>query len=452
MKYFLTILIICGIISSHLSYLVSADSEDIKPQIDRSIQLYQQNLWRSQTEIQEIEEKLSPLQNQKASLESQLRLFEEQISLLNSKLLNVEIQINQKKLELAKLEEILERGEIEIQEEKSLMAKFIRLIYWEEKKYLNTENNNFQLIKLLFSNQTISQTLRELEFLTVLEKISRQIFIRLSRANEQFSQEKNNLNSKKEELSRLKNILEKEKISLLAQKEGREQILKITQGQEAEYQKILNESKLQAAESVLAMARLQNHQDLINEKLAGINELNDGQNRQFELFNKLLENNTSLDQYNLNNLIPDLKLNSRFMWPVAPSKGISAYYHDPAYQKYFGVKHNAIDIRVPQKTLVYAPANAYVEKIADNGMGYSYVILGHKEGFSTLYGHISEIMVKEGDILQMGDIIGKSGGTPGTKGAGVMTTGPHLHFEVYLNGKHVNPLDYLPLELLPSKK
>jgi murein DD-endopeptidase MepM/ murein hydrolase activator NlpD len=139
----------------------------------------------------------------------------------------------------------------------------------------------------------------------------------------------------------------------------------------------------------------------------------------------------------------------RLAWPADPGRGITAYFLDPDYEKVFSVPHYAVDYRLSQGTALTAAAPGVVYKARDNGMGYSYIMLAHSGGLTTVYGHISRILVREGDLVSAGDLIGMSGGSPGTAGAGYMTTGPHLHFEVYDNGEHRDPLAYLPLEPLP---
>ena len=131
------------------------------------------------------------------------------------------------------------------------------------------------------------------------------------------------------------------------------------------------------------------------------------------------------------------------IWPVEPLLGLSARFMDQEYEQQFGLPHYAIDIPTDQNSVVRAPADGEVVEVADNGLGYSYLILKH-QGVVTLYGHVSSFLVQQGQTVQQGDPIALSGGRPGSKGAGALSTGPHLHFETIVNGTHVDPLTLLP--------
>ena len=116
-----------------------------------------------------------------------------------------------------------------------------------------------------------------------------------------------------------------------------------------------------------------------------------------------------------------------------------------SYRGFFGVDHQGVDIVVPQGTPVRAAADGVVFLARDGGQtGYSYVLVGHRGGTATLYGHLSQISVVTGQDINHGQVLGLSGGTPGTYGAGPMTTGAHLHLEVIQKGTHVDPLLLLP--------
>ncbi len=132
-----------------------------------------------------------------------------------------------------------------------------------------------------------------------------------------------------------------------------------------------------------------------------------------------------------------------FMWPV--NGPVSAGFNDASYLKHFGFPHHAVDIVTYQGTPVQAAAKGVVFVVRDGGAkGFSYILLGHANGYTTLYGHLSVLSVQAGQEIDKGQVIGYSGGTPGTHGAGPSTTGPHLHFEVTQNGVYVNPITVLP--------
>ncbi len=98
--------------------------------------------------------------------------------------------------------------------------------------------------------------------------------------------------------------------------------------------------------------------------------------------------------------------------------------------------HEGIDIAAEIGTPVLAPADGVVIK-AGFESGYGNVVeLSHGYGFITVFGHNSRLNVKPGQHVKRGDIISYSGNTGSS-------TGPHLHYEVRINGLPVNPISYL---------
>jgi murein DD-endopeptidase MepM/ murein hydrolase activator NlpD len=132
-----------------------------------------------------------------------------------------------------------------------------------------------------------------------------------------------------------------------------------------------------------------------------------------------------------------------FNWPAYGR--VSAGFHNAAYFAHFRVPHEGMDIVVSQGSPVYSAADGVVFVVKDGGAtGYTYVLIGHRDGFATLYGHLSTVSVYPGQDVAKGQVIGRSGGMPGTPGAGLMTTAPHLHFEVISRGVNINPATVLP--------
>ncbi len=152
---------------------------------------------------------------------------------------------------------------------------------------------------------------------------------------------------------------------------------------------------------------------------------------------KTVEFESAVKQFELGGNLPPV-----FLWPVTGP--ISAGYLDVAYRAVFGVPHRGMDIAVPQTTPVRTVADGLVFAVKDGGTtGYSYILIGHRNGYASLYGHVSTSFVKSGEIVSIGQMIALSGGKPGTHGAGYMTTGSHLHLEITKNGVHVNPASVL---------
>ena len=98
--------------------------------------------------------------------------------------------------------------------------------------------------------------------------------------------------------------------------------------------------------------------------------------------------------------------------------------------------HSGIDFRGETGDKIRATGNAVVKKSAYNkGLGY-YIILRHGNGYETVFAHLSKRLVKEGEKIRRGQVIGLLGNTG-------RSTGSHLHYEVRRYGKAINPMKYL---------
>jgi murein DD-endopeptidase MepM/ murein hydrolase activator NlpD len=101
--------------------------------------------------------------------------------------------------------------------------------------------------------------------------------------------------------------------------------------------------------------------------------------------------------------------------------------------------HKGLDISGPIGSPVKAMAEGKVEFAGQRGGFGNCIMLNHANGFETLYGHLSKILVTLGENVKIGQIIGKIGSTG-------RSTGPHLHYEIHKNGQQINPQSFLTLK------
>lgn len=100
--------------------------------------------------------------------------------------------------------------------------------------------------------------------------------------------------------------------------------------------------------------------------------------------------------------------------------------------------HKGLDIAVPYGSDVRCAASGTVIFSGQKGGYGNCIIISHGNGLATLYGHLSQLLVKENDAVKVNDIIAKSGNTG-------RSTGPHLHYEVHKNNTPVNPKLFISL-------
>ncbi len=107
--------------------------------------------------------------------------------------------------------------------------------------------------------------------------------------------------------------------------------------------------------------------------------------------------------------------------------------------------HKGLDFTSPQGTPIYATGNGVVKLAGYMEGGYGYhVIIKHGYGYETLYGHMLRMKVRPGQKVKRGELIGYVGSTG-------KSTGPHVHYEVHVNGNEVDPVYFFYNDLTPQE-
>ena len=390
-------------------FYVFSQSSGNKSAIQAEIEELNAQIKTKQSSIEEIQAKQKKYKEQIAQKQGEQASLKNQITILNGNISKTELEIRSTQIDIDKTNLEIKKVTLEIQEKEADITK--KKEYLESLLRLIAKYDDKSTLEVLLVNNSLSEFLDQVQYIKDLNGNLKNVLGKVKIVKQELEEENEGLEKKKKELEELRKKLQEIKAEINDQKVNKQYILDKTRQSESEYQKLLAKAK---AEQNAANAAIVEAERSIRRKLAE----QQGKDK--------------------------LKFNDNgFIWPV-PKNVITAYFHDPDYPYRHIFEHPGADIRAGQGTPLRAAASGYVAKAKNNGYGYSYIMIVHGDGLSTVYGHVSRINVKVDDFVAQGQIIGASGGMPGTKGAGYLTTGPHLHFETRLNGIPVNPLNYLP--------
>lgn len=367
--------------------------------------------------IQNQKKQLEDLRSRQQKYQSQIELKQKdrinlsnQIAILDNRLAKaaldidgVNLEIDKTNLEIKKIELDSEMLNQKIEEGKQHIASLLRSMY---------KQDQISTLEVLLLNDSFTEFLNQAKYLADANREISGSVEDLKLDKDQLGQNKLSLDQKNTDLLSLKDKLQEKKESLVFEQENKNYLLQETKSSEQQYQALLQQAR---REQQQAEADIANAEQLIRQKMS------------------------QKDKNRLNNG------NNTIAWPV-PKNVIVAGFHDSdyPYRNIIG-EHSAVDIRAKQGTTITAAADGYVAKVKfDGSTKYAYIMLIHGNGLATVYGHVSAVYVMADQYVTQGQPIGRSGGMPGGIGSGPFTTGPHLHFEVRLNGLPVNPRSYLP--------
>ncbi len=403
-------------------------------QIQFRFTLLQQNVESAKVSILDLDAVI-------ANLESVIASLDEQIKDANKQILDVKSQKERKSMEVEALEEDIQILELQLEDQKVLVGELMTLLYVKRDIYFDEEGVN--PVKVLASSGSVSETLQKITYLDLIEAENQSQIDKMATLSTNLSGKWGTLRIKKEELEKLDTRLAEELIRLEGERQAQQDLLDEMMGERAVLEAMLESADQREDELLKEIKIYEKNVKMMEEKLASSSGLLSEDQK--ALIEKIQQE--MLENFEGEEAADFVELD----WPISPGRGITAFFHDENYIGLFGTDHYALDLRAYTGTTIFTPADGVVQNVVfdPTSTKYAYILIAHRKGVMTLYGHISATAVAVGDYVTRGQVIGFTGGSPKSIGAGVRTTGPHLHFEVWQDGVRVDPLRYLPLSEVP---
>lgn len=347
--------------------------------------------------IEQYQTNIQKARNQATSLQNQIYILDNQIAKTNLDIEAQEEAIKITELEIEKIELEIKANQAVIDEHKNQLAAFIRLLdRYDSKNYL----------AVLLSHDSFSEFFDQVKYTEGIQADLQKTLNRVQELVARLNQQKDDLNDKHDKLNDLMNRLEGEKLVLASQKRTKQYLIAETRYSERQFQNL--------------MEQLRQEQIAVNNQIAALER-------------QLREELAKKGESEKFNILGEVAM----IWPVN-SRRITAYFRDTSYPFRHLFEHSGVDFGVPEGTPVMAAESGYVARVAIGTKWYgNYVMIIHNNNLATLYAHLSKVNVTADQYVSRGEVIALSGNTG-------FSTGPHLHFEVRLNGIPVNPLNYLP--------
>lgn len=372
------------------SSFARAQNTDLLDRLADQLEEKEDQIAQVEEEIAEYQEELAEIGEEKQTLQSTLRELNLSRDRITAQVNLTQQEIDLTTLEIQKLSLEIANKEANIELNNEALAETIRRIDQAEAQ---------TLIETLLAYDNLSEFWIEADDLNQFNVIVQNDLVELAELREELTAQKKEFETNERDLMRLRNEFQIRGQAVDANRQTHDQLLQVTQNEEATYQQLLNE-KVRQREIFLA-----------------------------ELSSIEAEIQIAIDPSS----IPDAG-DGILIWPV-DSVRITQYFGNTQFatenpQVYNGGGHNGIDLGLPTGSNIRSTLTGTVIGTGntDEQPGcYSYgkwILVEHPNGLSSLYAHLSSIGVSVGQTVGTGEIIGFSGNTG-------YSTGPHLHFTIF---------------------
>lgn len=338
--------------------------------------------------------------------------IDQQIHITEAEIENANAQIQQYSLLIADKQSELEDA---LQEQEELNQRY------KDRLRAMEETGRVSYWSILFKASSFADLLSRIDSIREIAEADQRMLAQMQEMADQIAQDRQELEADLADQEAAKTLLAEKEATLQTQREEADvllQELKVqTDNLTAEYE--ANEAAEAEARQAVMDMQAQYEAALSAEEAARLATQN--------------KNNVAGSSSTVTNVTPST---SGFVNPLSSYTVTCAYgwrIHPIWGDRRF---HSGVDLAANQGTPIYAIAAGTVTTATYGEANGYYVSISHGNGYGSLYAHMTNYVVSAGDYVTQGQVIGYVGSTG-------WSTGPHLHFEIYVNGSTVNPMDYV---------
>ncbi|OIQ08787.1 murein DD-endopeptidase MepM [Moorella thermoacetica] len=348
--------------------------------LQRQQQQLQQNIQEQQKLLQQKNDEGEALLQQLQQIEEDIRQKQAQIASLDQQLAAAQGRVQQVAAELQKAEAAQETR-------MSILRSRLKDIY---------QVGRVNYLEVLLQSTSLEDFLVRLELLTKIARGDINLIDEIKAEKAKIAAQKAELEAERDHIAQLRRQADNERVQLASRQENQRQLLAQVEQEKKRVAAALDEMEATARQIA---ARIRAEQ---------------------------AKNNRKLSPGGTKGMLWPLpgytQISSPFGWRIHPLLKTSRF-------------HDGIDLPAPAGTEVIAPLDGQVISTGYLGGYGNHIVIDHGGGLSTMYAHLSAILVQNGQEVKKGQVIGRVGSTG-------WSTGPHLHFMVLLQGEPTNPMNY----------